>query len=127
MVLTIGMIGIWEDFNKPKIAWASVGATEYALIPSEFCLLDTNYFFTTSFSQYLISLLNSELITWWINSEDTPIGNGGAYRHYKYNIEKLCIPLTRDDVTISNEQVYTLYDLSQPEIDYIKLQSKGGF
>jgi adenine-specific DNA-methyltransferase len=23
---------------------------------------------------------------------DTPIGNGGAYRHYKYNFEKIPIP-----------------------------------
>ena len=32
------------------------------------------------------------LITWWINSEDTPIGGGGAFRHYKYNLQKLCLP-----------------------------------
>ena len=32
------------------------------------------------------------LITWWINTEDTPIGGGGAFRHYKYNLQKLSLP-----------------------------------
>ncbi len=56
-------------------------------------LLDTNYFFATEYTEYLLGVLNSKLIMSWINSEDTPIGNGGAYRHYKYNLERLHIPL----------------------------------
>jgi len=111
-----------EDFAQPKIVWASVGETAYALIPEGYVLLDTNYFFTSSFSQYLISLLNSRLITWWINTEDTPIGNGGAYRHYKYNLERLCIPKASNEVSLTDEQVYALYHLSQEEIAFIESQ-----
>ena len=81
-----------EDFYKQKIVWASIGETSYSIIPKNTFLLDTNYFFTIKNEQrYLLAFLNSKLITYWINSEDTPIGNGGAYRHYKYNLEKLPI------------------------------------
>ena len=74
-----------EDFYKQKIVWASIGETSYSIIPKNTFLLDTNYFFTIKNEQrYLLAFLNSKLITYWINSEDTPIGNGGAYRHYKY-------------------------------------------
>lgn len=27
-----------------------------------------------------------------------PIGGGGAYRHYKYNLQRLCIPRHIDDL-----------------------------
>ena len=64
-------ISYWDDFSKPKIAWSSVGATEYSLIPEGFMLLDTNYFLTCSNPYNLLAFLNSSLIVWWINSEDT--------------------------------------------------------
>ena len=82
----------WEEFSKPKICWASVGQTSYSLIPPGYLLLDTNYFFAIDSPYYLLILLNSKLVTWWINTEDTPIGSGGAFRHYKYNLQKLSLP-----------------------------------
>ena len=127
-------ISYWEDFFKPKIAWASVGETFYSLIPSEYLLLDTNYFFSCDNPLGLLGLLNSQLITWWINSEDTQIGGGGAYRHYKYNLEKLCVPkqvsnLFKDiDFQSIEQQKYVdlavcdLYDLTKQEIDFIESQ-----
>lgn len=131
------------DFFKPKICWASVGKTEYCFIPKGFFLLDTNYFFSiTNESSYLIVILNSKLITYWINNEDTPIGKGGAYRHYKYNLEKLPIRKTNNTLfldlaeqiltkkskkedTISLEKeidtlVYQLYELTEEEIGFIE-------
>ena len=67
---------------RPKIAWPSVGVTEYSLIQEGFFLLDTNYFLTCSDLISLLAFLNSNLIKWWINSEDTQLGDGGAWRHY---------------------------------------------
>jgi hypothetical protein len=97
----------WEDFYKEKIAWASVGETYYSFVSEGTFLLDTNYFLTTNGNiSYLLGILNSKLVTFWINSEDTPIGDGGAYRHYKYNLEKLSIP----DISI---------DCQQPIIDIV--------
>ena len=125
-------IGYWEDFFKQKIAWASVGETYYSLIPEGTFLLDTNYFFSTEDSWFL-GFLNSKLITYWINSEDTPIGNGGAYRHYKYNLEKLPIIEIDDLIKISimelvkskeynkiDQLLYKLYNLSEEEIIFIE-------
>ena len=121
-----------EDFYKQKIAWASVGETYYSLIPEGTFLLDTNYFFSTEDSWFL-GFLNSKLITYWINSEDTPIGNGGAYRHYKYNLEKLPIIEIDDLIKISimelvkskeynkiDQLLYKIYNLSEEEIIFIE-------
>ena len=123
---------IREDFYKQKIAWASVGETYYSLIPEGTFLLDTNYFFSTEDSWFL-GFLNSKLITYWINSEDTPIGNGGAYRHYKYNLEKLPIIEIDDLIKISimelvkskeynkiDQLLYKIYNLSEEEIIFIE-------
>ena len=127
----------WEDFSKPKIVWASVGATEYSYVPSKYMLLDTNYFFASDKIEFLLAILNSKLITWWINQEDTQLGNGGAYRHYKYNLEKLHLPAPTNDFDISidnilnkkdiysnksiiNNLVYKYYNLSTEEILYIE-------
>lgn len=122
-----------EDFNKPKIAWASVGETSYSLIPEKYLLLDTNYFFAIDAPFELLAILNSKLITWWVNSEDTQLGNGGAWRHYKYNLEKLHIPITQNLFSIEiqcilnehslfenmksiDQKVYGLYNLADDEI-----------
>lgn len=90
---------------------------------------------------YLIGVLNSKLITFWINSEDTQIGGGGAYRHYKYNLERLPIPKIpserkKIESLVSQELknpsskteheidslVYQLYGLSDEEIAFIEKQ-----
>ena len=124
---------IMDDFNKPKICWASVGETLYSLIPEGHLLLDTNYFFSMDEPLYLLIILNSKLITWWINSEDTPIGCGGAFRHYKYNIEKLCIPKSIPNLQLLDlqdflqraefdKQIYSYYGLTESEIEYIENQ-----
>ena len=133
-------ISYWEDFYKQKIAWVSVGETYYSCIDSGMFLLDTNYFFSTDSPEYLLGVLNSKLITYWINSEDTPIGSGGAYRHYKYNLERLSIPkdencmiaklvkklLYKIDTNILKEIdfiVYSLYGLTEKEINFIENMS----
>ena len=131
----------WKEFYHPKIVWASVGETYYSLIPSNMYLLDTNYFFAIDAPSYLLGVLNSKLIKYWINGEDTPLGTG-AYRHYKYNIERICVPevstelvelvdnllkelknnsgnMTLIDKKIDN-LVYQLYDLTPEEIEVIE-------
>jgi len=128
-----------EDFSKPKIVWASVGTTEYSFVPEKYMLLDTNYFFASNNTAYLLAILNSKLITWWINQEDTQLGSGGAYRHYKYNLEKLHIPNVDEkyDEYISNilktyniesnktcidNLVFKTYHLTTEEIAFIESQ-----
>ncbi len=92
-------------------------------------LLDTNYFFSIDQPDYLLAILNSKLITYWINSKDTPIGDGGAYRHYKYNLEKLSIPKESIQLQVGkqseeeiNKIVCNLYGLTTAETDFILSQ-----
>lgn len=92
------IIAYYQDFDKPKIAWASVGDVSYSYIPKGMLLLDTNYFIAYDDVLLLLALFNSKAVCNWIRYMDTPIGSGGAYRHYKYNLEKLCIP-NMDDTT----------------------------
>ncbi len=91
----------YDEFDKDKIAWPSVGNTEYTLIPSRYLLLDTNYFIVSN-DLFLYGLLNSKLITIFINSKDIKIGSQ-AYRHYKYNFESIPIPMASDKSRIAIE------------------------
>ena len=100
-------------------------------------MLDTNYFFAIENPSELLAILNSKLITWWIKSEDTQLGSGGAWRHYKYNLEKLHVPKTcnmfgeliknimtgrmlSESISEINKKVYALYNLTKDEIMYIE-------
>ncbi len=74
--------------------------------------------------------MNHPAIIWWINSKDTAIGNGGAFRHYKYNLEELPIPraildkinqLNSSDLYMekTNELINNFYNLSKIEVQYL--------
>ncbi|MCQ2889755.1 class I SAM-dependent DNA methyltransferase [Helicobacter pylori] len=93
-----------QDFEKEKIVWASVGFVEYCMIPG-LLILDTNYFFEVSkfgnTKNYLLGLLNSKLLTFWLKLKNTPLGDIGAYRNYKYNIMEL--PMVK--ITAKNKKI----------------------
>lgn len=80
-----------EDFEKSKIVWASVGENEYSYIEKGIYLLDTNYFLVCDNEEilkYLIGVFNSKLFLFALSYKDTQLGDGGAWRHYKYNWKK---------------------------------------
>lgn len=79
----------YDEFEKEKIVWASVGDTEFCLVPPGLYLLDTNYFSPLK-DYYIYGLMNSRLLIEYLNSKDIKVGTR-AYRHYKYNIETLPI------------------------------------
>ncbi|MUU40634.1 class I SAM-dependent DNA methyltransferase [Helicobacter pylori] len=93
-----------QDFEKEKIVWASVGFVEYCMIPG-LLILDTNYFFEVSkfgnTKNYLLGLLNSKLLIFWLKLKNTPLGDIGAYRNYKYNIMEL--PMVK--ITAKNKKI----------------------
>ncbi|WRB55788.1 Eco57I restriction-modification methylase domain-containing protein [Helicobacter pylori] len=94
----------YQEFEKEKIVWASVGFVEYCMIPG-LLILDTNYFFEVSkfgnIKNYLLGLLNSKLLTFWLKAKNTPLGDMGAYRNYKYNIMEL--PMVK--ITAKNKKI----------------------
>ncbi len=93
-----------QEFEKEKIVWASVGFVEYCMTPGLF-ILDTNYFFEVSkfgnTKNYLLGLLNSKLLTFWLKAKNTSLGDMGAYRNYKYNIMEL--PMVK--ITAKNKKI----------------------
>ncbi len=97
-------IAYHEEFEKEKIVWASVGFVEYCMTPG-LLILDTNYFFEVSkfgnTKNYLLGLLNSKLLTFWLKAKNTPLGDMGAYRNYKYNIMEL--PMVK--ITAKNKKI----------------------
>ncbi len=89
------IIAYYKEFEKPKIVWASVGENEYSYIEKGLYLLDTNYFLVCNdenILKYLIGIFNSKLFLLALSYKDTPLGDGGAWRHYKYNLEEMTIP-----------------------------------
>ena len=88
-------IAYYKDFEKFKIVWASVGENEYSYIEKGIYLLDTNYFLVCDNEEilkYLIGVFNSKLFLFALSYKDTQLGDGGAWRHYKYNLEEMTIP-----------------------------------
>ncbi len=96
---TQDQIGYYHEFEKEKVVWCSVGETFYCFINKDYYILDTNYF-TTSLNKWQLGVLNSKLIINYINSLDTLVGSL-AYRHYKYNFEKIPIP----PIGVDNEPI----------------------
>ena len=87
-------ISYYKEFEKEKIVWASVGETYFSLAKKKYLLLDTNYFCvfeSKEANKYILSLLNSKLLIFYLNLKDSKIGSV-AYRHYKYNFEQIPIP-----------------------------------
>ena len=129
-----------DDFNRDKIVWASVGKNEYCFVPKGMFLLDTNYF-AVGLNKFHLAILNSRLIIKkFIEETDTKVG-AVAYRHYKYNFEKIPIPKIsvheqipfeklvveiingknkKEDTTVLEHKidlmVYKLYNLSYEEV-----------
>lgn len=96
---TQDQIAYYPEFEKEKVVWASVGETYYCWVDGKYYVLDTNYF-TPSLNKWQIGVLNSNLIIQYINGLDTLVGRS-AYRHYKYNFEKIPIP----PITPSNKGI----------------------
>ena len=67
---------------------------------------------------YLCSILNSKLIQWLLSLIIGEAAGGNAGN--ADNIWNLYIPKANNNDTISDLEVYSLYKLTQNEIDYIE-------
>lgn len=116
-------IAYYDEFHKTKISWASVGDTEFCLVPSGFYLLDTNYFMPMD-DYYLYGLMNSNLLISYLNSRDIKVGTR-AYRHYKYNMETLPIAPWHPEISpkIINK-VTNIIELVEKQTDTDGINSK---
>lgn len=148
---TQDQVAYHQEFEKEKIVWASLGETFYTFCEEGKLLLDTNYFCVfkkKEIKRIVLAFLNSKPIIYYINLLDTKLGEK-AYRHYKYNFEKIPIPKISEsaqepfvqlvdqilqakeknqDSTVFEKQidnlVYKLYHLTDEEIAFIEKASK---
>ncbi|EAJ0326208.1 class I SAM-dependent DNA methyltransferase [Campylobacter lari] len=139
-----------EEFEKEKIVWAEMTREPcFTYDISQVFVNQTCYIFTSPYSKYLIGILNSNIIFYYMQQISSNLGDG-AFRWIKQYIEKLPIPKINskneklanelislvDEILNLKEQdkkantktkedkinsiVYKLYNLTEEEIKIIK-------
>lgn len=139
-----------EEFEKEKIVWAEMTKEAcFVYDNSNFFTNQTCYFFTHCDYKYLLAILNSRLIVYYMQYISSHLGQG-AFRWIRQYIEKLPIPKINsknekladelinlvDEILKAKEQdknantqelenkinsiVYKLYNLTEEEIKIIE-------
>ncbi|EAL1727992.1 class I SAM-dependent DNA methyltransferase [Campylobacter coli] len=143
-------IAYYEEFEKEKIVWAEMTKEAcFVYDNSNFFTNQTCYFFTHCDYKYLLAILNSRLIVYYMQYISSHLGQG-AFRWIRQYIEKLPIPKINsknekladelinlvDEILKAKEQdknantqelenkinsiVYKLYNLTEEEIKIIE-------
>ena len=113
-----------DDFNKPKVCWNRIAAEkQFALVDEGIFIQDSMHFIIGANLEYLASVLNSKLIQWLLALiiGDAAGGNAGNAD----NVLNLCIPHSKINEKISDEEIYRIYNLTNEEIKYINLLAPG--
>ena len=117
-----------EDFSKQKIVYQELtqGSCFYLDKEAHFFISNTGYLITGRDLEYLILFLNSKFIEFVFKSFYSVSLGGSGIRWLAQCIENLPIPIakntdykrvkTEDDI---KKYVYTAYNLSEEEINYI--------
>ena len=79
----------WEDFSKPKIAWADISTEpSFVEVTEKFFFNNTCYILSPA-PLYLLGILNSKLIKWFFPKIASDLGEGSRY--FKQFVELLPI------------------------------------
>ncbi len=145
-------ISYWEAFNKPVITWQRITRENtFCLTKSGLIILDSMAFISCgnmNILKYLIAILNSNIISFWVNKNVPQYGDKG-YRLANQFVEQIPIPpismntriinkitsFVDDMIKDNNESVdidqlyekidlsiHSLYNLATNEITYIQSQ-----
>jgi len=121
-------ISYWDEFNKPKIAWARLmrlsksdldAFPRFCSVPEGFFIVDSLCFFSGSDIDTLAKELNSEFAAYYFFNSVATLDNGGFQMRQQYVEE---IPLPKLD-TIENsvdEEIYKAFNFTEDEIGFIK-------
>ena len=121
-------IGYWEDFSKQKIVYQELtqGSCFYLDKEAQFFVSNTGYLITGNDLEYLILFLNSKFVEFIFKSFYSVSLGGSGIRWLAQCIENLPIPFVKDSdyKKLKTEEeiekyIYTKYDLSEEEINYI--------
>lgn len=108
-----------EDFFKPKIVWNRIASIkQFAIVESGIFIQDSMHFIVGSNLSFLCSILNSELVQWLLSQIIGEAAGGNAGN--ADNIWNLHIPKTNVDCPIKDCDIFSLYGLTDREIEYVK-------
>ena len=108
-----------EDFNKQKICWNRIASKkQFALVEEGIFIQDSMHFIVGENLLYLCSILNSNLFQWLLSLIIGEAAGGNAGN--ADNVLNLCIPIPQENCCLSDEDIYSLFQLTKKEIEYIE-------
>ncbi|KAA6313051.1 hypothetical protein EZS27_036116 [termite gut metagenome] len=141
-------IGYWEDFYKQKIIWKIIGnQMAFSIDSNKYVVNNACYILTGSCLEYLLSVLNSNIIKWYsyitnmnktgvgdvqvggqnVNLFPIPLLSDSEQKPFIELVEKILIKKGKKENTAILETkidnfIYEMYGLSEEEYNFIESQ-----
>lgn len=119
-------IAYYPEFEKEKIVWNRItDKIIFCYVKPGFYVLDSTFIITGKDLKYLIGLLNSKVIAWWIKLSAATLGEG-SYGAKIYIENSPIPPITKENQPIADQivqKVDQILSLTKSE-DYDTNQSK---
>ena len=114
-----------DDFTLPKIVYPETTQGAYFAYDEEGVFIDkTCFMLTTKFPLYFQSILSSKLYEFAYKRIFSSIELGAcAYQYNKHALIKLPIAKISTDTKLCDDEIYSLYNISEIEIDVIESNS----
>ena len=94
-----------DEFSKPKIVWGNLNTRgSYAMAP-ENMFINAPACMIVPGSQYLLAMLNSKVADYYIRNLGV-VRNGGFFEYKPMFVEQIPVPLPREEVVASIEDVF---------------------
>jgi len=98
-------ISYWDEFSKPKIVWGNLNTRgSYAMAP-ENMFINAPACMIVPGSRYLLAMLNSKVADYYIRNLGV-VRNGGFFEYKPMFVEQIPVPLPREEVVASIEDVF---------------------
>ena len=94
-----------DEFSKPKIVWGNLNTRgSYAMAP-ENMFINAPACMIVPGSRYLLAMLNSKVADYYIRNLGV-VRNGGFFEYKPMFVEQIPVPLPREEVVASIEDVF---------------------
>jgi hypothetical protein len=127
---TQDQIGYWDDFSKPKIAWADIATEPSFVLTDKVVYMNNTCYMITGAPDGLIGFLNSKLMQFYFPSIAPGLGENGC-RYFKQFVEMIKAPQTPQlyqqieaflagkNYNEIDKILCSFYDLTRTEMDYL--------
>ena len=128
-----------DEFSKPKIVWGNLNTRGSYAMTTENMFINAPACMIVPGSQYLLAMLNSKVSDYYIRNLGV-VRNGGFFEYKPMFVEQIPVPLPREEVVTSIEEVFnsdasdeqkdkrleeiveSMFDFTEPEIAYLRNQ-----